>query len=316
VVPNYILFSVSTFRYEALRRDLRLGFARPWEGMPFGVDFAVVKTGSQGPTFTAARPERIMKAFGEDRFLAALYPVLREYPLPDGSVAALRVRRPAPLAGVAPEAIARRLTTAPERMVAGVARDPVGVRVQLDYEPDAIREGRARRVVVEADSARVGEPERRDRALLPLRDVRVVIDDLLFDAHRLAETGELAVLDARALRLERLTLLETDLREFLRGQRAGRGVTVALGEGAAGVGVTRLGPPMAMRVRLGPAADGRPFVLAVEDVRLGPVPVPAPLVDWITRHFDPTPRLRRLPVAVSIAPIRVRPGRLEVGVPP
>jgi hypothetical protein len=36
-------------------------------------------------------------------------------------------------------------------------------------------------------------------------------------------------------------------------------------------------------------------------------------VDWIIRHFDPTPGLRRLPVPVTLAPVRIRPGRIEVG---
>jgi len=36
-------------------------------------------------------------------------------------------------------------------------------------------------------------------------------------------------------------------------------------------------------------------------------------VNWIVRNFDPTPRLRRLPMPVSLAPIRIERGRLEVG---
>ena len=34
---------------------------------------------------------------------------------------------------------------------------------------------------------------------------------------------------------------------------------------------------------------------------------------WIVRNFDPTPRLRRLPMMVSVAPIRIQGERLEVG---
>jgi hypothetical protein len=33
----------------------------------------------------------------------------------------------------------------------------------------------------------------------------------------------------------------------------------------------------------------------------------------VVRHFDPTPRLRNLPVPVSVGVIRIRPGRLEIG---
>jgi hypothetical protein len=39
-------------------------------------------------------------------------------------------------------------------------------------------------------------------------------------------------------------------------------------------------------------------------------------VGWIVRNFDPTPRLRRLPMAVSVNPISITAGRLEVGLDP
>jgi hypothetical protein len=56
-----------------------------------------------------------------------------------------------------------------------------------------------------------------------------------------------------------------------------------------------------------------PFTLRAADVRYGGVRLPALLVDWIVRNFDPTPRLRRLPMAVSLAQIHIHSQRLEVG---
>jgi hypothetical protein len=41
--------------------------------------------------------------------------------------------------------------------------------------------------------------------------------------------------------------------------------------------------------------------------------VPDLLAGWIVRNFDPTPRLRRLPMTVSVAPISIGAGRLEIG---
>ena len=43
------------------------------------------------------------------------------------------------------------------------------------------------------------------------------------------------------------------------------------------------------------------------------LPVPDALVDWVVRHFDPTNRLRNLPVPVSIAPMQIKSGRFEIG---
>jgi hypothetical protein len=56
-----------------------------------------------------------------------------------------------------------------------------------------------------------------------------------------------------------------------------------------------------------------PFTLRAADVRYGGVRLPRLLVDWIVRNFDPTPRLRRLPMAVLMAPIGIQRGRLEIG---
>jgi hypothetical protein len=72
VVPNDNFFSVSNFRYEARRDGLPLRLLRAWDRTPLGVDFAIVKTGDQGPDATSAKPDRIMAALeGGDPWLAA-----------------------------------------------------------------------------------------------------------------------------------------------------------------------------------------------------------------------------------------------------
>jgi hypothetical protein len=48
-------------------------------------------------------------------------------------------------------------------------------------------------------------------------------------------------------------------------------------------------------------------------VRVGGVPVPDFLTEWIVRHFDPTLALKRLQIPVTIAPVRIVPGRIEIG---
>jgi hypothetical protein len=42
------------------------------------------------------------------------------------------------------------------------------------------------------------------------------------------------------------------------------------------------------------------------------VALPDWLVGWIVRHLDPTPRLRRLPVPVTLPALRIAPGRVEI----
>jgi hypothetical protein len=319
VVPNHPFFSRSNFSYEIALRALPYRAGRAWRSAPLGIDYVVLKSGAQGPAWTAERPERIARAFaGGDPHLAAVYPVVAEYPLPDGSVAALRVRRVPPLRSVSPAAVARRLESLPARLLddpllASHVRDPVNPRVRIAYAPEAILRGEVARATIEADSAVIGELRRRERAPLRVRDARLEIEGLLINPHRLMATGDLEVLDAAAVRVEQLRITEQDLAALLQGQPAGRGLRVELGQGEARAILTRLGPPVALRARLVPGAEDRPLSLVVDELRVAGLPVPTALVNWLVRQVDPTRALRRLPVAVSLAPVRIEPGRIVVG---
>ena len=314
VVPNYNFFSVSNFRYDAARLGLPFTMTRPWSGPPLGVDFVILKTGSQGPSWTVEKPLRITRAIeGGDPFLAEIFPVVATYPLPDGSLGSLRQRRIPALAGVPPARVATRLTEEPAALLRANVRDGVGLRVTLDYRPDAILRGEVHRLRLTADAAVVGDLERRNRSPVRLRDIRLVVDGLVFNPRRLVETGELEILDVGAIAIERATLTQADLDEFLRGQPAGSGVTVRLGAGMADVLVGRLGPTIGARVRVLTLSGDRPLALAIDGVRFGGVPVPDFLTEWIVRHFDPTLALKRLQVPVTIAPARIVPGRIEIG---
>lgn len=316
VIPNYNFFSVSNFRYDAARLGLPIHMTRAWRGAPLGVDFVILKTGSQGPSWTAERLERLSAAVaGGDPYLAALYPVIGEYPLPDGSLGVLRARRIPPVTGVSAARVARQLQSAPDKLLADTFAETVDFRTRVGYAPDALLRGEAARLEILADSAVVGEIARRDRAPLRVRNLRIDIEGLRFDPRRFVEAGELQVLDVGAIRIRQLTILESDLAELLRGQPAGQGVTLRLREGFAEATVQRGGLRVSARVRLTAPAGDRPLGMQVEDVRVGPLPVPDILVNWVVRHFDPTLALRRLPVEVTVDPVVIRPGRIEVGGP-
>jgi hypothetical protein len=311
VVPNYNFFSVSNFRYAALRRGMPLVVTRGFTGPPLGIDFVILKTGSQGPSFTVAKAERLTRRFAEDPYLAAIFPVIAEYPLPDGSRGILRARRVPPVHDVTPAQLARRIEQAHEAALVDYVRDAEGLRVSVSYRPEAIVRGEVDRVRVEAQAATVGELRRRGRAPLRIHDARIEVDRLLIDPRRLVDTGALEILDAGALRIEGLVVTQEDVDALLRGQPEGRLLTVRLDDGAAQVRLKHF--PAQARVGVRAQAADPPLALQVEDVRIGGVPVPGPLVDWVVRNFDPTPRLRNLPVPVSIGTVRIRSGRLEIG---
>jgi 4-amino-4-deoxy-L-arabinose transferase-like glycosyltransferase len=314
VIPNDNFFSVSNFRYEVVRRGLPYRMTRAWSDAPLGVDFVVLKSRDQGPAYAAARPERLTRAFaGGDPYWISAFPVVGEYPLPDGSTGILRARRVPPLAGATPAVVAARLTRDPERLLAENLREALGLRLALDYGEREILRGSVKHAVLTADAALIGEFNRPRRAPLRVRDVRLEIDGLLLNPHRLMGEDRLEILDIDGLRVSRLTVTEQDLDTFLRGQPVGRGMTVALRDGTGDVLVTGFGPALRARIRFGPADRDRPFTLIVERVSIGGIHMPGFLVDWIMRHFDPTPALRRLPIPVTLAPVRILPGHIEIG---
>src|SRR5262249_45390554 len=142
VPPNNAWFSIANFRYYAVRDDLPLRFMRAWDDEPIGVDYMVLKTGDVGPPWTAERPRRIAARLAADRHLDAAFPVIGEYPLPDGSHATVRARR-LPVVSVASDTLARALADALRRRAADMARDVDGL--EGAGEPGgAIQEGRAR----------------------------------------------------------------------------------------------------------------------------------------------------------------------------
>jgi hypothetical protein len=66
-------------------------------------------------------------------------------------------------------------------------------------------------------------------------------------------------------------------------------------------------------VRILPAGD-RPFALAIDRARLGGVAVPRGLVDWVVRHYDPTPAMAsRLPFPVALAPVTIDERAIRIG---
>jgi hypothetical protein len=143
--------------------------------------------------------------------------------------------------------------------------------------------------------------------------VRLRARDVLVNPGRLAATGVVELLDVGALVVERLGVAEADLVEFIAAQRGLGGLRATLGDGAIRAHWALPGPALSARLTLVAGPAPKPFSLQATDVRYGGVPLPALLVDWIVRNFDPTPRLGRLPMPVSLAPIRIETGRLEIG---
>jgi Dolichyl-phosphate-mannose-protein mannosyltransferase/LmeA-like phospholipid-binding len=315
VVPNDNFFSVSNFRYYGTRDGLPLQFTRAWDGEPIGIEYMILKTGDVGPSWTAEKPRRIAERLSNDGALARVFPAIGEFLLPDGSTATVRARRLTEAVPAAPAAFAREVQAAVRRALADVTADVQGLEIDLAYD-DTLLRGHIGRVDIRATSARVGELKRPGSPLLRVGDVRFVFEDVLVNPFSLHATGRLSPLDARRAVLERVTIREADLRAFLKEQKGFKTASVKLEPGALAFVMSLPGPDVAARVRVLPASD-RPFTLVAERVTLGGVPVPAMLVDWVVRTWDPTPRIAsRLPFPVTLGRIEIAPEAIRISARP
>ena len=130
VVPNDNFFAVSNFRYYAVRDRLDLRFVRAWDDPPLGIDYMILKTGSVGPQWTADKAIRVSERLARDPALARVFPVIGEFPLPDGSTATVRARRVPPV-DAAPAAVAAAVEAALRRRLGDVVRDVEGLQIRM-----------------------------------------------------------------------------------------------------------------------------------------------------------------------------------------
>jgi hypothetical protein len=305
VVPNSAWFSVSNFRYYATRDGLDLRFVRAWNDPPLGIDYMVLKTGDVGPLWTAEKSRRVTARLAADPHLARAFPVIGEFGLPDGSTATVRRRRVPPVDGATPAVLAAAVEGGIRRRLDDVAREVQDLQIRLVHDDD-IRVGRIRRAEIRAAVATLGEFTRpAPTARLRVRDITLALDDLLINPSSALAEGRFDPLDVGRLRLETATVTMPDLQAYVAGLRRFRRSTVAAEGDALAIVVRVAGPDVSARVRLQPAPD-RPIVLRAEGVRVGGVPVPDALVNWVIRHFDPFPRIAaRLPFPVELGRVTV-----------
>jgi hypothetical protein len=311
VMPNHPYFSAANFRYYALRDGLPVRIARAWEVEPVGIEYMILKTGDLGPPWSIDKAQRIAERVATDRWLAHVFPLIGEFPLPDGSTATIRARRVPTDLEVTPDGLARAVADAVRVRVGEVTRDAEGLEVRLDYDA-GILGGHIKRLEIAAAVVTVGELQRR-QAPLRLRDLRVVVDDALVNPWSAAREGRFHPLDAGRLTIERAVIDSADLQSFVRQVKGLDRMSLSLGAGFVDLGFDVPGPDVAARVKLVAMAD-RPVGLVAERVTLGGVPVPALFVNWVMSNFDPSRGIgTRLPFPATIRPVTVTPSGIRIG---
>lgn len=312
VLADHAAFSPSNFRYYARRERLPFRIVPAWPTDPLGVDYVVAKSGDAGPRPRAASAERASGQLARDPALARVYPVIAEFPLPDGSTAALRVRRVPDGVTAAPEALATALEAAIRRQLGAVAREVDNLAVRIEHDAEIVR-GRVKRIELSADSAVVADYRRPEAPRLRVRRLSVVAEDVLVNPFSLETDGRAELLDVGRLRLARAEVGGDDAQGFIGQLKPFRRTRLRLTADAIYVTARQPGADLLALVRVVPGADGS-VALHVERASIGWIPLPTRLVNWIVRRYDPTERLTSsLPFPVEIARVAVTEQALRVG---
>lgn len=312
VVPDHAAFSASNVRYYAHRDRLPFRVVPAWETGPIGVDYVVLKTGEVGSRRTAEASQRVAEQFARDPALARVYPVLADVSLPDGSTASVRVRRIADGVAAAPDALAAALEVAIRRQLSAVARDVDNLALRIEHDAELVR-GRVRRIELSADSAVVADYRHADAPRLRVQRLALIADDVLVNPFSLEGAGRAELLDIARLRVARAEVSGDDIQAFLGQVRSLRRTRVRLTSDALYVTARQRGADVSAVLRVVPAADGG-VALRAERAAIGWVPVPAALVNWLARDYDPVAQLTAaLPFPVDIAPVVLTEGAVRVG---
>lgn len=312
VVPNHPFFSVANFSYYAVREGLPLQFWRAWDETPLGIEYVVLKSGDVGPPWTERRIRRVTASFDGPAGLGGVFPVIGRFALPDGSEATVRARRLTAVPGTSAADVAGAAERALWRWLSDFARGIEAPTLRMLYDGDDARDGRFAQIEMTAARVTFAEFQRPRAARLQMRDVRMVLEDVVINPFGALIGGRLEPLDVGRLRLEGATITADDLGRFLDELPKLR-TRVTLEPGALAVTVRQFGPDLTGRVRVLPVTAPLPIALVPEDVRIGAVALPDTLVGWVMRQYDPTGRIsQRLAMPVTVGRITIDPRAITI----
>jgi hypothetical protein len=212
----------------------------------------------------------------------------------------------------APEQLALALDTAIRRQLGAVAREVDNLALRVEHGAEIVR-GRVKRIELSTDSAVLADYPRPDAARLRVRRLALVADDVLVNPFTLDADGRAEVLDVGRLRVARAEISGDDAQAFLGQVKALRRTRIRLTTDAVYVTARQPGADLSALIRVVPGADRR-VALQAQRASIGWIPLPASLVNWVVRDYDPVERLTSgLPFPVEIAPVVVTERALRIG---
>jgi hypothetical protein len=292
VVPDCPFFERHAFELYAgiARLPLDVG---GWYNFPAFTDFVVTKTGSQGGNPRAEALARQIEGGGD---FDKLFKVKWEAALPDGTAGRIYEREISPVP-VPADAVIARLELSCLALATKHLQDIQGWRFEVaPYSEEETRRGHFRRVSLHAESAAF--------STLRVSSLGVEAGDVVVNPYRLLRDEDLEVLHLGEA-TPRLSVSEAEVNRYLRSRLRGTPAGIEFRNGS--LRAFRGRSELELRLELVAASNIR---FEIQRVRLGGLPIPAFLVQFLAHGNNPI--LRPMPCRIRLESLQIENGVLAV----
>jgi hypothetical protein len=290
VIPDYPFFNNSTASYYSLLHRLPLQIAGT-SGFPMFTDYVLLKSASLGPDSPEKHRERltneILSGINAD---TTAFRELRRFPLPDGTTAVIVKIVPVRAPEATTQTIIADVQNAANRWIERYFRAPGNSSLRVsEYDTVQTARGRVRSIHLRMDRAEFGDFAFNDRGI-PVSDVDLEINDVLFNPRAVVEQKKLEVFSIRGLSIKGIRIRSSDIMAYLsRAPVKGLDINdVAMKDGTLSVQgrFTRYDCNVGLGVRLSPEGN-RNIRFEFQRVSLGAFSLPVMPINILTDAYNP-----------------------------
>jgi len=290
VIPDYVYFNNATFEYYTKLKHSRVKISGT-SGFPLFTDYVAVKTNDIGMDSPERAREMLTRNILSDSARStALFQPVNSFVLPDSSEAMLFRVVPCTIDSISPEKLVDELKILLDQFVRRYFKPITGYSISVvESEHTQTLRGHVSSIEVRIEKAEFGDFAFNPLGL-PVEDVDVRIDDVVFDPCALLAKNELNILSIGKLRIRGLAIAAKDLKNYAE-QSSNGDITLDAVEIHDGV-VRMLGQSknlgMRFDVALHLALVGKQNIaFRIEHASIGIMPLPTSVLNFMTDSFNP-----------------------------
>jgi hypothetical protein len=299
LLSNHVSFFPRNLRFVLRSHGQQIGAASPGDPTRDFTEFLITKSGDLGPDSDDLRKEWD-KVKQSGRAYKLLYPQIKTFPLPDGSVATIYKRDPShrfAISGLSPQALEERIA----KVAAARIKGPL--KVQVDSSSADLTRGRITKATISGGPWMVRD--------LPLARGEIVAEKVWLNLYHVWDHNGLGLMAFERL-TPKATIKADDVEALLKRKAKGvRDPQVRFEKGKVLLKLSLHGIPLAARARVD-IEQGRALYLVTEHLSIGPVPLPGFLFGKIHRYAVPLEPIHSFPGTLNIKTVRIEDGVIQI----